>query len=463
MEEEDLDRQRRPVVVPRVGEWNDGWHVRDPIFIPTTKEDELEEGKQDAPHIEKVRYDDLTDEQKKAFDLVADWQDISGGSDNLLTLGGYAGTGKSTILSLFAEISRKTVFCCFTAKATDVLRKKMRLLGMPPGFLTNNVRTIHSLIYIPVLGKKGEVVRWERRKPEDVRKDFERVVIDEASMVNDKMLEDFHEFDLPILAVGDHGQLPPVDGKGSIMLEPDIRLETIHRQAKDNPIIALAHQVRTTGHLPDHKKLPKDGPIQYVRLDKMPELMRELYDTYAPNEVALLTYMNSTRQKLNCKAREVWLGTVEGADAKEGISWGEQVICLKNHKRTVFNGMRGTVLNKPEPPKRHNKYWFETSIDFPDHAIRMEGPVLAGQFGRNKTFNDLVEIQKELKLGLSCWPEAGLLFDYGYCLTVHKSQGSGFKAVVLKFERPGPVSDDDFRRWLYTAVTRAIDKLYIIV
>ena len=374
-------------------------------------------------------------------------------------------TGKSTLLSLFAERSRQSAFCCYTAKATDVLRRKMRALGMPPDFLENNVRTIHSLIYRPVEDGKGGVAEWQRRSVKQVQDEFSRIVIDEASMVHEEMLEDLKEFDLPILAVGDHGQLPPIGGTGSLMAEPDVRLEKIHRQAEGSPIIALAHRIRVDGKLPNHKDLPAGGAIQFVELGKLSSILQELYEQYPPSEVALLSYMNATRQQLNRLARRVWLERIEDSDKRDGrLSNGEQLICLKNRHPHLFNGMRGTVVDKPRAPAQVNEQnWWDACVDFPDHDIRMEGHLLAGQLGRNYTFGDLLEVQRSLDLGVSKWREVGLLMDYGYALTVHKSQGSGFKAVVLRYERPGKVSDEDFRRWLYTAATRAADKLYIAV
>ncbi len=459
MQHEDYEESakfRSTAKIPRKGEWQNGWDVKSPIFRTTGNPLEEEEVAPTAAH---VRVDDLTEEQKRAFDKIVEWQDRGKNENDILKLGGYAGTGKSTLLSLFAELSREAAFCCFTAKATDVLRKKMRQLGMPPGFLTKNVSTIHGLIYIPIEGKKGEIIGWEKCDANKVRQQFRCIVVDEASMVNGQMLDDIKSFGLPILAVGDHGQLPPVQGEGALMLQPDVKLETIHRQAKDNPIIALAHSVRQDGRLPRHDTLAKDGPIKYVAMSDVSDLLKQLYEQYQPNDIALLTYTNATRQKLNRLGRTAWLGKIQQDDT---VVPGEQVICLKNYKRVVFNGMRGTAMPDPAP-KVANKHWYDASVEFPEHELVMDAHLLGGQFGRNRTFGDLVEVQQQLNLGVSCWPEVGMLFDYGYALTVHKSQGSGFKAVILKYERPGPVSDDDFRRWLYTAVTRAIDKLYIVV
>lgn len=437
----------------RRGSWSSEWSIPDPVFSAMPKKEQSDE----AIVPQQIVSRDLTEEQQQAFDRIVKWDRDGRTSEDILRIGGYGGTGKSTLLSLFAKQSSRTAFCCFTAKATDVLRKNMRRLGMPPSFLENNVRTIHGLIYRPIEDGKGGISGWMRRTDEQVRQSFDRIVIDEASMVNVKMLEDIKAFDLPILAVGDHGQLPPVEGQGSLMVDPDVKLETIHRQALGNPIIALAQEIRQTGHLPRHDTLPKDGPIQFASISSLPDLLKRLYGRYQPRDVALLTYMNSTRQKFNRLGRKAWLGDKFEQDA---IVPTEQVICLKNHGKEVFNGMRGTVVGDPNALYA---YWWELEVDFEDHDLHMKAAVLKGQFGHPSTFSNLVEVQQQLRLGVAHWQEAGLLFDFGYALTVHKSQGSGFGAVVLKWERPGPVSAADFKRWGYTACSRAINELYVVV
>ena len=443
----------RPAGLKRTGNWSDKWLLPDPRFQPIVRKAKDDKDQRAEPA---VSLDSLTDEQARAFDRMTKWRNNCTGVADLLTMGGLAGVGKSTLLSLFAKTTRNTAFCCFAAKATDVLRRKMRQLGMSSGFLENNVRTIHSLIYIPIEDAKGGIVGWDRQDPEKLRQQFQAVVVDEASMVNDQMLADLQELDLPILAVGDHGQLPPVEGKGSLMANPDIKLEKIHRQAEGNPIIALAHQIRQTGHLPRYDTLPKDGAVRFAQMGELPELLRQLYKRFAVQDIALLTYTNATRQKLNRLSRRVWLG--DRMDDNQLVPT-DQVICLKNYKRHVFNGMRGTLKGS----KQLYDHWFDASVDFTDHDLQMHAPLLRGQFGNPKTFPDLLEIQKQLKLGVIEWHEVGLLFDYGYALTVHKAQGSGFRAVILRYERPRPVGDEDFKRWIYTAATRAIDELYIVV
>ena len=79
------------------------------------------------------------------------------------------------------------------------------------------------------------------------------VVVDECSMVDEKLGRDLLSFGTPVLVLGDPGQLPPVSRRRRLLhrAEPDVMLTEIHRQARDNPIIALAQTVREGGR-PDY-------------------------------------------------------------------------------------------------------------------------------------------------------------------------------------------------------------------
>jgi len=94
--------------------------------------------------------------------------------------------------------------------------------------------------------------------------------------------------------------------------------------------------------------------------------------------------------------------------------------------------------------------WLATIVD-EDSQVLYQGPVAAKQFNSLTT---LPITKKQLA-------SAGQLFDYGYALTVHKAQGSEAPKVVLIEERSKHMSDEDWRRWLYTAVTRAERELFI--
>jgi ATP-dependent exoDNAse (exonuclease V) alpha subunit len=97
--------------------------------------------------------------------------------------------------------------------------------------------------------------------------------------------------------------------------------------------------------------------------------------------------------------------------------------------------------------------WYEAAIEFDNEDYSYSGTILREQFGALETIKDPPK---------SPDPQSGDLFDFGYALTVHKAQGSQAAKVVLFEERFPRMSDEDWRRWLYTGVTRAAEELIII-
>lgn len=395
---------------------------------------------------------DLSPDQLVVYKAARKWIDDKG-PGNLLTIGGFAGAGKSTITSVIAKQyeEKRIAFCALTGKAANVLRQKLQATGVRTAF--GPVSTIHSLIYFPFVSKEGHVTGWGKR----LDLDADLVVVDEASMLDKKLYTDLSSFGIPIIAVGDHGQLPPIYNDGfSLMLKPHLRLEHIHRQAAGNPILQLSAYIREHGSLPD--KLPDDPRLYYADFESYEEKLNATYSKpLLPEELlqlGILCYKNDTRRMLNRAVREIRFGCAEDAPPKQG----EQIICLRNTP-TVFNGMRGNIMK--EFPRTRASHTYQMDVLFPEEKIRVVGDVSKYQFDRPKTFSSFEEFA-EFGFAPQSWREVGLLLDYGYCLTVHKSQGSSFEKAVVVFERPRNISADDYRRWAYTAVTRASKELVII-
>jgi exodeoxyribonuclease-5 len=156
----------------------------------------------------------------------------------------------------------------------------------------------------------------------------------------------------------------------------------------------------------------------------------------------ILSGYNRTRIKLNKGIRQ--LLNFESPTPSQG----DRVICLQNnYKKEIFNGMMGTILDITEH-KVDNLVYFDAEIELDDEDYPYYGKISKEQFGKERT---LRKISEELDL-----------FDFGYALTVHKAQGSQAKRVVVFEERFSKMNDEMWRRWLYTAVTRAQEELYII-
>ncbi|MBI2069861.1 MAG: AAA family ATPase [Elusimicrobia bacterium] len=370
----------------------------------------------------------LTQDQEKAREAIDAWRRSA--SKQVLTLGGYAGTGKTTVIAETVKRWSKrprVAFCCYTGKAADILRDKLVKTG---AIKTGDYcGTIHGLIYEAAgedADEKGKIeICWERK--DSIEADL--LVVDEASMVSREIWEDLCFFGVPILAVGDHGQLPPIGGKGNLMENPDIRLETIHRQAKESPIIKLSIMAREEGKIP----IGEYGP-SIVKTDDDAACWR--YPSL--DKVMFLCGRNKTRVALNAQIRERL-----GLHSLEPVA-GDRVICLRNARRfKVFNGMLGIV----QSIKASGENFYRTKIRM-DSDVVFKGRISRSQFGQERT--------------LEYTENQGCLFDWGYALTVHKAQGSEAAQVVLFEERFSQMSEDEWRRWLYTAVTRASQELVII-
>jgi len=356
----------------------------------------------------------------------------------LVTLGGYAGSGKSTLIpfivyELFEDL-KNTAFCCFTGKAANVIRSKLHEAGMSGD--AGYIGTIHGLIYHPRKGVKGDVA-WEKRTHLDLdHTRIKRVVIDEVSMVGKKLLDDLLSFGIQILAVGDPAQLPPINDE-SVIMKPHVLLSKIHRQAEDNPIIQFAAYIRKHGEMPGFNDSESIRRIGYK--EASPILDRMIVEN--PMEVAVLARTN--------KARIVMNHSLFGDTPKEG----HVVVCLRNNNREgIVNGMRGVIR---AVRGFEGNGWCPMKIYFPDKGVVKGFPyVSTHQFGREKTFSPK-ELDQQFKT-----QDIGVLFDFGTCLTVHKAQGSAFSDVFLS---PNPMGNRlERKQWLYTAVTRASERLYIL-
>ncbi len=385
----------------------------------------------------------LSPGQKKVLNEVLIWCKKDKSQSQLyITIGGYAGTGKTTLIAVLrrriAKLRKdmKVGFVSYTGKAARVLRNKLKEAKVL--LSDDTVGTIHSLIYSPVVNEKEEIVGWKQK--EEIDRDL--IIIDEASMVDEIIWLHLLSYKIPIIVVGDHGQLPPISGSFHLIANPELELIEIHRQAQDNPIIALSIQARQNGYIRPgvygnyvRKFSKEDGDTQ--------EMVSELLANYSPDTLILCGY-NRTRKKLNLHIRNT-LGFTSPLPQV-----GDRVICLRNnHEKHIFNGMTGTILKITD----ENTQWYKTQIQMDGEDGIYKGLISKDQFMSDSALNFTDKRSRIM---------AGDLFDFGYALTVHKAQGSQAKRVILFEERFAKMDDEAWRRWLYTAVTRAEEELYII-
>lgn len=409
----------------------------------------------------------LSPDQEVAYKTIVAWSKRRDG--RILSLGGYAGSGKSHLVSILAGemYAKRIVFCALTGKAAGVLRKKLREAGVKGP--NHEVMTLHSLLYQSYTHvcsatcmvddkncEKSGMLCWSD-KPGGMA-DYDLIVIDEASMVSDQILKDLLQHSpRKILAVGDHGQLPPVGGSASLMDKPDLRLEKIHRQAEGNPILELSQIIREYGALP--QKLPgaEDGRVQYVRHQDFDALMRQVYGERASKDVATLCWTNRVRKRLNETIRRIVLK--DEYDASAPVD-GDQVICLRNAYRVAFNGMRGFM--EDVAPASESDHHYRTTAIFPEDNLRFRGDACRHLFTMEKGLASLNDLES-YGMKARTWEDFGFQLDYGYALTVHKAQGSQFDTVAYIRERPPQATSDHYKRHLYTGITRASDRLFIVL
>ena len=384
----------------------------------------------------------LSKDQSSAFSDITDWYVYHQNSVPFLTMGGYAGTGKTTMMSMLQDrLNNSTIaYCAYTGKAASVLRTKLNEHNQDIE-MNCSVSTIHSLIYKPKLDNNGQVIGWDKKPNIDA----DLVVVDEASMIGQGVHEDLLSYGVPLLYVGDHGQLPPINESFNLMQDPMLRLETPHRFSENTPLIKLSMLARLEGRIPfgefsdNVRKLPRseiskpNGDIEKFVKSK----------SLTDGSAVIVCGFNKTRVGLNAKIRD------HNNFTEHTPMIGDRVICLKNNKRSnipLYNGAHGTLRHIIK----------NSRLEYANSVVEMDGvnedmfrgKMLYGAFAKEK-FNSY-----ETAPGQE-------VFDYGYAITAHKSQGSEFEKVMV-IEEGKYVWRENWNKWLYTAVTRSQNELLIV-
>lgn len=369
-------------------------------------------------------------QQDQALVEVSRW--LKAGERQVFRLFGYAGTGKTTLARHLAEgVDGEVLFAAFTGKAAQVLRSRGAA----------KASTIHSLIYRPrgeetvedeETGKKEVLPMFSLNRQSSVSQ-AALIIIDECSMVDEELGRDLLSFGTPVLVLGDPGQLPPVSGGGFFTEhEPDILLEEIHRQALDNPIVELARQVRMGNSV----MIGDYG--ETVRVISKRDVTAGL--VLGADQVLVGT--NRTRRRYNERLRELkdFEGPLPAA--------GDKLVCLRNDpQKGLLNGSLWQVTSAARTVK--------PSMNL---LIRAEDDGIERYSAKVKLLKAAFEEpEREIPWQLRRRHDD---FDYGYALTVHKAQGSQWDEVVLFDESYAFREHRD--RWLYTAITRAAERLTIV-
>jgi exodeoxyribonuclease-5 len=366
----------------------------------------------------------FTPQQDAALKAIANWWKTDRQRSSIFRLFGYAGTGKTTLARhIAAGIDGKVLFAAFTGKAACVMRSKG----------CHGASTIHRLIYKPQEKNEEDPTfeLWSKAPASHAK----LIIIDECSMVDAELARDLMSFEVPLLVLGDPAQLPPIQGGGFFTdAEPDAMLTEVHRQARDNPIVRLSMDIRAGKPLAEGQY----GETQVVRRG-------DLDPKRVIGADQILVGRNVTRRAYNVRLRER-----RGFAGALPVT-GDKLVCLRNNRsKGLFNGGLWVVKERPKPRRKILRMRLKPDEDLGDG---LDETVKVSV--RSECFTGRIE---ELE-----WIERKPFdeFDFGYVLTVHKSQGSQWDDVVLFDE--SEAFRENRGRWLYTGVTRAAKRLCVVV
>lgn len=340
------------------------------------------------------------------------------------------GTGKSylvrAIVDSFGFEEDEVAYACYTGKAALVLQKQ-----------GENAITLHKLLYDTYLNTDGTFTHEPKQKLDG---NLKMVVIDEISMCPKTIWELLLQHKIYVIGLGDPFQLPPIGDSLNLLESPHVFLTEIMRQALDNDIIKYSMLLR------EGEDIPSGIRGKNIQTYKKSELTTGML-LWADQ---ILCAKNSTRRDLNSQMRQL-------LNKKGVLDEGDKLICTKNYwekltedKETVLvNGITGMVeevkiLNKKVIANfvlENNARFINLSIDY----NLLETGVPTKPYKKNGKI--LRNFYKEM--------------DYGYAITVHKAQGSQFDKVLIYDDYW--LQGEEYRRWLYTAITRAVDKVVILL
>lgn len=362
-------------------------------------------------------------------------------------IAGYAGSGKSTLVNfIISALSIKeedVCFACFTGKAAQVLLKKGN----------KNVSTLHKLLYKSIPKPNGGFIRIP---VPDVP--YKVVIVDEVSMAPKTLMDLLFGYNTYVICLGDPFQLPPIDKKedNHLLDHPHIFLDEIMRQAMDSEIIRLSMDIRN------------GNPIEYSNGNEVIIVPKASLNTGMMQWAdQILCATNNTRVALNNQMRDL----LERGDAPED---GDKVICLKNYwgciaenEDPLVNGTIGYIKNS-----------FSSFVLLPKFLGSNRLDVLQAEFisDSGAEFGSLDMDKKMILTGQKCcdWKTeykvnknpktAGIIpkeFTYGYAITTWKAQGSEWDKVLI-IEEKFPFDREEHQRFLYTAITRASQKVVLV-
>ncbi len=431
---------------------------------------------------------------------------------SIFLLRGYAGTGKSSLVGAFSRwlqnIGHPQTLLAPTGRAAKVLE----------GYCMLPAHTIHRTIYRERIsgGEVAYEVGFNKDRPGTI------YIVDEASMIHNssdgygvfgsgRLLDDLIEYCFSIdgskiLLIGDDAQLPPVGTDLSPALSPDYlmsycsalyqgTLKDIVRQEAGGEIVYLSYLLR--GRIIDLQNggkwseplLPmpeRGGEVEIISGYDLPEFMEDSYRKVGQEDTLLITRSNRDAEEFNKGIR------YRSLYYDEEVVPGEHLMVVRNNYKYlpvdkegkptssfIANGELLKVISSRHEQQLYGFTFREAELEdsnggFITAQILMDSlftqaPALTPE-QRQQLFNNVVmdypecTTKKMLYQKLRQDPYLNALqIKYAYAMTCHKAQGGQWRNVYLSFGYLTPeMIDLSFCRWLYTAMTRATEKLYIL-
>ncbi len=444
---------------------------------------------------------EATADQLEAFKQLTIFS-VEQAPDRVFLLRGYAGTGKTSLIEALTKIlpkyGRKSVLLAPTGRAAKVMANYARR----PAF------TIHKYIYQLQTDRRGAML-FSLRNNKSRNTLF---IVDEASMINDdrsqwsgSLLADLLEFvasghQCQLLFVGDSAQLPPVHSEESPALNADylrrlygmeslgVEMKQVMRQAEASLILDNATQLRDLQLEPPYR-LPRFsvGP-EFIRLQEgfeVEDALNSSVSEVGKEEMCIIVRSNKRANLYNQQLRNriLW--------QEDEISSGDFLMVVKNnyhwlpdgHKAAfIANGDSLELMEIYEYIELYQKRFARVKVRFTDYdeaapfetVIMLEtlmhpGPSLS--YEEQKAFADEVMLDYEdlpsksarlLEMKKNPYINA-LQVKFAYAITGHKAQGGQWERVFIEHPwRPDEEVSLDYLRWLYTAITRAKEKVYLL-
>lgn len=442
--------------------------------------------------------------QKKVVEKLSEYLSSSDYS-RIFVLNGYAGTGKTTLISALVAVLRETgvksVLLAPTGRAAKVLTR----------YSGQQAFTIHKRIY-----RQRTNADYESKYSLDMNKEQGAVfIVDEASMLSDSsgdgqifgsgsLLEDLITYvrkgrDCRLILVGDNAQLPPVGADYSPALEPSALLhygdvtytsmDDVVRQSVESGILFNATMVRCMleNNLCEIPRFDLSRPdIEAIDGGEFLEKLQDCYDTYGRDETIVVTRSNKRANRFNEGVRRYILS------AEEAIESGDMLMVVKNnyhYTERIENCpmsfiANGDIARLKKIRRFEDFYGFhfaDAVLSFADYddteieckilldTIASESPSLTREESR-RLFDEVEKDYTDIKSRIKRYKEIrenphfnAVQVKFAYAVTCHKAQGGQWRAVFVDRCLFGDETmTRDMLRWLYTALTRATDKLFLV-